>query len=158
MQGGIISLKLIRGKKNQNAARFSQMQARMGEPLTEESSYIYIISSLAKKCILSFVTKCVDWAKKNSISLGKGYDFTSTIKNGSRRTGVNMLSRADKISECVLSLPPDHLILLEALRRLTHLSYTITWCNSQQIVEKAKDEEDILHRGGTIPTFWLKIT
>ena len=50
MQGGIISLKVIRGKKNQHAARFSQMQARMGEPLTEESSYIYMIS-LAKKCI-----------------------------------------------------------------------------------------------------------
>ena len=59
MQRGIISMKLIRGKKNQHAARFSQMQARMGEPLTEEYSYICIIS-LAKKCILSFVTKCVD--------------------------------------------------------------------------------------------------
>ena len=57
MQRGIISLKLIRGKKNQHAARFSQMQARMGEPLTEESSYLQ--NKFGQEMYLSFVTKCV---------------------------------------------------------------------------------------------------
>ena len=62
MQGGIISLKVIRGKKNQHAARFSQMQARMGEPLTEES--LYLQNKFGQEMYSSFVTKCVYWAKK----------------------------------------------------------------------------------------------
>ena len=68
MQRGIISLKLIRGKKNQHAARFSQMQARMGEPLTEECSYLH--NKFGQEMYFVFCNKMCRLSKKKLYIVG----------------------------------------------------------------------------------------